>query len=407
MNVKKILIVMAFVLFIFGVGFGLYWVFFRTAPDDLGPANNFNAGNIPNIGNGNVNIVNSNTNVNNRLPWEEYLEEEISPVANGSLTEVSTITDNQVKNSTMGVNGLQYYDTNQQQFYYINDEGKVTLLSDKKFYQVENVTWTNNGEKAILEYPDGSNILYNFKTNKQVTLPYELEDFSFNTNGSQITAKWIGDNEDNNWLIAANDEGSGMFLIEPLGDQSHNTSMNFSPDNQVAAFYRSYIDGERQEIYPIGLHGENFKSFVVNGAGFVSEWSPGGDTLLYSVYNSETDYTPNLWVTKGKTNELGDIKVSLNVSTWPDKCTFYDTDTLYCAVPQGLPRGAGLYPEIANTYPDNFYSINLNNGIKTLLASPIGANGSYSAFNLSVSADGSILYFTDRNTGKLESIRLK
>ena len=152
---------------------------------------------------------------------------------------------------------------------------------------------------------------------------------------------------------------------------------------------------------------ENFKSFKVSGAGFTSEWSPKGTSLLYSVYSESTNYNPNLWVTKGNTSELGDIKVSLNISTWPDKCTFVGENSLYCAVPQGLPRGAGLYPEIANDYLDNFYQINLNSGIKTLLASPVGIEGGYSANNLFVSPDGSILYFTDINSGTLQSIRLE
>ena len=289
----------------------------------------------------------------------------------------------------------------------IDESGNIVSLNDKKFYQVDNVTWAGSGDKAILEYPDGSNILYNFQTNQQVTLPPELEQFSFNKVANQIVAQWIGPDADSNWMIAANDDGSGMYLVEPLGENAHTVEMGFSPDNQVAALHRTYIGLDQQEIYPLGLNGENFKSFKVSGAGFTSEWSPKGTSLLYSVYSESTNYNPNLWVTKGNTSELGDIKVSLNISTWPDKCTFVGENSLYCAVPQGLPRGAGLYPEIANDYLDNFYQINLNSGIKTLLASPVGAEGGYNANNLFVSSDGSILYFTDINSGTLQSIRLE
>ena len=73
----------------------------------------------------------------------------------------------------------------------------------------------------------------------------------------------------------------------------------------------------------------------------------------------------------------------------------------------GLPRGAGLYPEIADRYQDNFYSIDLSTGIKNLIASPVGARGSYSAHNLYTSSDGTKLYFMDKKTGTLQSIRLK
>jgi len=380
MDKKKILLVIGFIIVVFGLGFALYWVFFRSAPP-VTPPDNFNAGNLPDIGQGNVPVVNTNTNDQQGLPWQDFIKDKVADVANGGLTKVTEVDSNEVKGLDSNPQGLQYYDSDDQKFYRINQEGRVEQLSDQLFYQVDEVTWSGNGEKAILEYPDGSNILYNFQTGKQITLPKELEDFSFDSSGSQIAAKWIGPNEEDNWLVAANDDGSGMFLIQPLGDQSNHTFVSFSPDNQVAVMHRKYLDAQRQEIYPIGLHGETFKAFTVNGAGFTYDWSPQGDSMIYSVYNETSNYNPNLWVTNGKTSELGDIKVSLNVATWPDKCTFAGEDGLYCAVPQGLPRGAGLFPEVAESYPDNFYYINLNSGIKTLVASPVGESGSYTARN--------------------------
>ncbi|MBU1202857.1 hypothetical protein KKH39_02335 [Patescibacteria group bacterium] len=410
MNIKKILIVIGFFLFVLGIGFALYWVFFRTAPSIQQPNDNQAIGNLPFIGNGNLNVVNTNGNTNgniNILPWQPYVTDKVSEVANGGLTVVNKITEAEASGVFTGQNGVQFYDSNSQKFYRLDENGNMVELSDEKFFQVDNVTWDRNGGKAILEYPDGSNILYNFTSGQQITLPAEMENFSFNSNGNQIAAKWIGPTDEDNWLVAANDDGSGMFLIEPLGDQSYATSVGFSPDNQVAVLHTKYVDAERQEVYPIGLNGENFKSFKVNGAGFNYEWSPEGSSMLYSVYNQDTNYNPNLWVTKGNTSELGDIKVSLNIATWPDKCTFVGENGLYCAVPQGLPRGAGFYPEVADRYPDNFYYIDLNSGSKTLVASPVGDSGSYNAYNLALSPDGSILYFTDSSTGALQSIRIR
>ncbi|MFA6466743.1 MAG: hypothetical protein WCV71_02705 [Patescibacteria group bacterium] len=406
MDKKKILMVVAFILLVLGLSFALYWVFFRSTPP-VTPPDDFNAGNLPGIGDGNVTIVNQNTNTNNNgLPWQIYVPDKVSDVASGGLTKVDELVNNEVKGLTTSPNGLQYYDTNTQKFYRINENGQIEELSNKAFYKVDTVTWAGNGDKAILEYPDGSNILYNFSTGKQVTLPAEMEDFSFDASNSKIAAKWIGPSEDDNWLVVSNDDGSGMALIEPLGDQTHTTFVGFSPDNQVAVMHSKYVDAQRQEVYPLGLNGESFKSFIVNGAGFDYDWSPEGNSMIYSVYNGDTNYNPNLWVTNGQTSELGDIKVSLNIATWPDKCTFAGEDAMYCAVPQGLPRGAGLYPEIADRYPDNFYYINLNSGTKNLIASPIGASGSYTAHNLFRSPDGSLLYFTD-GSGNLQSIRLK
>lgn len=408
MNIKKIFAIIAFIIFIIGMAFALYWVFFRsisTAPID--DNNNFQPGNLPGIGSGTSTVVDGGGDGNVGLPWEDYFDGKVSKIANGGPTAVTRVVENNVNGVTDGNFGLQYYDEVEQKFYRINEEGRPVVLSDKKFYQVDNVTWDNSGEKAIIEYPDGSNIVYDFRTNKQVTLPAEMEEFSFNSAGNQIVAEWQGGSDENNWIISSNYDGSSKKLIEPLGDQAHNTQIEISPDNQVAALYRKYVDAQRQEVVPIGFNDENYKSFVVNGAGFTSKWSNDGESLIYSVYNSETNYNPNLWVTSGDTGDLGDIKVSLNLQTWPEKCTFTNNNSVICAVPQGLERGAGLFPESANEYPDNFYSVNLDTGAKTLLASPVGQEGRYSAQNLFVSNDGTTLYFTDINTGKLQSIQLR
>jgi len=407
MNFKKILVVIAFVAFVLAIAFALYWVFFRQATT-VGTVEDgsFSPGSIPGIASGTPSTVDPTDN-NTVLPWQEYFDNEVSPVANGGLTEVIKVTDNSVSGITNGNYGLQYYDQNDQKFYRINEQGEPVLMSDDKFYGVDNVTWENTGDKAILEYPDGRNILYNFKTGKQVTLPHEMQEFSFNGAANQIVAEWIGDHEDNNWLVTSNDDGSRLRLIEPIGDQAHNVQAGISPDNQVAALFREYVDDQRQEVYPLGFNKENLKSFVVSGAGFESKWSNDGESLIYNVYNKESNYNPTLWVTSGSTGELGDIKISLNMQTWAEKCTFSGGNNIICAVPQGLPRGSGLVPEIASEYRDNFYRVDMNTGAKTLLASPVGEGGAYSAGNLFVSNDGATLYFTDVNTGILQSIRLR
>lgn len=407
MNIKKILLVVAFVIFVCGMAFALWWVFFRPTPTPNAIDPNFNPGSVPGVdpstGVNNISTTTSQTN----SPWQTIFKEKISQVANGGLTEVKTLNDNKVSGIGKTSDGIKYYDQTKQQFFRINGQGEPELLTDKKFFQVENVLWSPKDDKAILEYPDGMNVLYNFRTNKQVTLPPELASFSFAPSGQQITATWLGDNEEDNWLVVANDDGSALSLLEPIGNEATDVAVGFSPDSQVAALFRESVDLQRQEVYPIGLHGENFRSFVVNGSGFTSNWSPEGNSLLYSVYSESTDYLPNLWVTNGQTSRLGDLKVSLNLATWPDKCTFSGENSLYCAVPQGLPRGAGLYPEIANSYPDNFYRVDLSTGAKTLIASPVGNLGGYTAYNLSVSNDGQFLYFVDQDSGLLQSIRLR
>ncbi|MBP9802096.1 hypothetical protein KBC40_00740 [Patescibacteria group bacterium] len=408
MNWKKILLFIAFFTFVLVMIFALYWVFFRTDKIDPTDPNDFSGGVIPGTDQGGPNIVPEDPEQNSGLPWQNFFDEnKVSTKANGGLTAVTKLSTAEVNGLKSTENGLKYYDKSTNQFFRINAQGKPELLTDKKFYQVENIIWSDRDEKAILEYPDGMNVLYNFRTGKSVTLPVELSNFDFDASGQQITASWLGANAEDNWLVIANDDGSGMRLVEGLADKVKDVQIGYSPDNQVVAMYRKQYDLQRQEVFPITPQGQSLRSFTVQGSGFESQWSPDGASLLYSVYNQETDYLPNLWVTGGKSNNLGDLKVSLNLSTWPDKCTFGGENALYCAVPQGLPRGAGLYPDIADSYNDNFYYIDLNTGTKTLLASPVGEDGSYTAYNLFLSGDGSVLYFTDQSSGSLQSILLK
>mgnify|MGYP002630298716 CR=1 FL=1 len=406
MNSKRILLIVAFIVFVIAMVFALYFVFFKNPiTPSGGEGGEGGGGTLPGIGIGNVSIISTSTTAVDNLPWEQ-IRDKISPVANGGLTAVSKVTDGNIKGLSSSPSGLQFYDADKKQFYKIGANGELEVLDEKKFHNVEKISWSGRGDKAVLEYPDGSNIIYNFTTGKQVSLPQELEDFSFDRSGTALAAEWIdaSGNDDNNWVVLVSEDGVNIDLIEPLGDEAADTAVGFSPDNQVAALYREYIDVQRQEVYPIGVHGENFNAFVVNGAGFTSDWSPKGDSLVYSVYNKESDYLPTLWVTQGNTNSLGSLKVSLNLNTWPDKCTFSGEDTLYCAVPKGLPRGAGLYPEIADDYTDTFYKVNLNSGIQTIIADPIGESLGYNASNLFVV--GNVLYFTDQN-GVLQKINLQ
>ena len=54
--------------------------------------------------------------------------------------------------------------------------------------------------------------------------------------------------------------------------------------------------------------------------------------------------------------------------------------------------------------PDSLYKVDLATGLSTLVAIP---DQQQTMTNLSVSKDGSLLYFTDLNSGKLNLIHLK
>lgn len=344
-----------------------------------------------------------NTGVRPSVPGRG--SESISNSAQGGLTKTQAVTSEPVLNpvSAKNGNGVQYYNQADGKFYRLDANGEVKTLSDQVFHNVENVVWAPDPQKAIIEYPDGSKILYNFSTNKQATLPKHWEDFSFSPDSNQISAKSLALDAENRYLITANEDGSKAKAVEYIGTNDKDVQVNWSPNNQVVATYNKGLDFDRKEVFFVSANGENMKSMVVEGRGFTSKWSTTGEKILYSVYSSSDGLRPRLWIASAQGEAIGANRRSLDLSTWSDKCTFASNDRLYCAVPKNLPKGAGLFPEVADQTNDELYQIDLSTGAQKKIAVP---DGNYNISQIIIPENNNALYFTDKNTGKLYKINL-
>jgi hypothetical protein len=216
--------------------------------------------------------------------------------------------------------------------------------------------------------------------------------------------KSMGQDESNRWLAVVNSDGTQVKGLEPLGDKDDTVFPAWSPNNQVAAVFTEGQDFDNQEAYFVGLNNENFKSTVVPGRGFDPKWSPVGDKLLYSVYSTASDMKPGLWIVDAQGDNIGNNRINLNVNTWADKCSFTDNTNLYCAVPNSLDQGSGLFPELGNNTTDSLYQIDVKTGNKKQIAIP---QGDYTISNVTVTDDNQNLYFTDAKTNKIYKIKLK
>lgn len=311
-------------------------------------------------------------------------------------TAVSQVLTDTVTYPSLNTGGdFRFYNANDGKFYRVLPGGEIKKLSDQVFYNAQKVTWAKNKNSAVIEYPDNSKIVYDFDANKQVTLPKHWQDFSFSADGAQIAAKSIGLDPSNRWLVTINSDGAGAKLIEPMGENADKVIVDWSPSRQVAAFSQTGEPqgGERREVLLIGLNGENFRSIVVEGSGFQPQWSDTGKKLLYSVYSSRSDFKPELWIVDSYGDSIGNNRRLLQLNTWADKCAFGSDDTLFCAVPKDLPTGAGMSRDIAAYNYDDLYKIDLKTGLKN----PISLNDNYNITNISYDADANKILFTDLN----------
>lgn len=316
--------------------------------------------------------------------------------------KTDTISE-QASFATINASGLpQFYNTSDNRFYTVNPAGELITLSNQQFFGVDNVTWSPNGQRAIIEYPDGNNIRYDFSTESQVTLPQHWKNFSFSPSGTEVAAKSIGLDPGNRWLVVSNDDGSKARTIEPLGENGDKVISSWSPNNQSIAFYVDGIDFNRKEVYLIGQNGENFKSLTTEGRGFQPLWAPNGNELVYSVYSADNDFKPSLWVVEAQGDAIGSNRRPLNLNTWAEKCSFNNND-LYCAVPLALERGAGMFPAAAQNTQDLLYKINLSTGQRER----INISTTSSISNISLSADGTYLYYIEGDTNRLKKVKIK
>ena len=415
---KKILLIIGFIVLVLIFGFAIYYLFFLplfappvappvtpppakpTALPTIPPALNINAPIQPGA------IIAPGLPPTVGVPAIPTVPgPALSFTATGGLTSFNTIEPDTTLDPTMAANGkdLVYYDTQNGFIYNLTPDGQKKLLSDLPFKNVEKMTWSPNRQKAIMEYPDGSNTIYDFVQKKNITLPAQWQDFQFSPDNQQIAFKDMRLDPENRYLSISDTNGGNFKQIEPLNNKAADVTITWSPNNEYVGFYREAIDGSRSEVYPIGFNGENFKSFRVEGRDPRYVFAPDGNKLVYSVYSSYSNYNPRLWVINSKPDLLGTGRTDLSIDTWADKCTFASNDVLYCAVPKTLKLGAGFRPDMADTTPDDFYKINVLTNSKELLAQPLFPT---TAEKLILSADGKSLYWLEKGTGQIKQMNL-
>lgn len=412
---KKIIFAVGFIIIAVAAGIGIYYLFFR-APAEVVPEEEVVTppGQLPEI-------------PTEALPGEAVVpgEEElptvgvipetitkieaptgVDTVARGGITSVSTNFPNVAKDVTIaeGQNNPYLYNPRDGFFYEVNTFGTQTKISDKSYPNVDNISWNPNGNQAILEFPDGSNILYDFNTGRQTTLPQSWQEFEFNDQGTKIAFKDVNTNLDYNWLAVSDPDGSRQKYIEPLGNSGERFEVNWSKTGNVVATYYSAKDSTTTEIFLVGQNDENYRSIDARGFGVQAKWVPDGKRMIYNSYSIDTDNKPMLHIVDAYGDRVGYNHNDLGLNTWIDKCTFEGESTMYCGVPKYLPDNAGFQPSVADTIPDYIYKIDLATGAKTIIAEP---EFTYTVDSMEVSQDGKYLYFTDKATGALHYIQLK
>lgn len=415
MDKKKILYIVIFLLVTVLLGWAIYTVFFApdkptpTGPD--GTTSETDPSFFPDSGTSSGgNVVTDPT----ELPFTDTVPSGGNTIGSGSgigsgvfeetprIQQVSTAPV--LSPSHVSGGGAKFYNKEDGKFYTVDSFGNVVALSEKQFFNVENVNWSPKNNESIIEYPDGANIYFDFDTQRQVTLPAHWDDFSFSPQGDKVASKSISIAPENRWLISTNPDGSDIKLLEPMGNNQDKVIVDWSPNQQVVALSNTgqELGDDRIEVLFVGQNKENFKSAIVEGRGLETQWSPEGKRLLHSVYNARNEFKPELWIVGAEGDGIGGNRRLLNVSTWAHKCTMTDERFAYCGVPDELEAGAGFVPQLADSVSDTLYKIDTFTGLKT----EIPTDAFHTIDSIFPSDDGQTIYFTDTSKEGLFKVNL-
>ncbi len=416
MDKKRLLAAGIFLVISILLGYALYRVFFApktptTRTGLTGARTTSTTGTFPSVGQGNttgrINQPNSGLPTNGQTATGQNVTGGNNGITDGSTPQprvTQPVTSRVIGTDVSSQGGVQFYNAQDGRFYRLDSNGNPVPLSDQVFYNVNKVTWSPKKEETIIEYPDGSNIFYNFNTKQQVTLPKHWDEFSFSPDGGKIAAKSLSLAPENRWLLTASPDGSNIKLVEPMGENADKVIVDWSNNQQVVALSRTgeAMGSDRQQVLLVGLNKENFRGLTVEGRGLETQWSPSGGKLLHSVYNAANDFKPQLWVVNASPDNVGENRRLLDVDTWASKCAMADDRFVYCGVPEKLDTGSGFAPDLANSTPDRLYKIDTATGIKT----EIPLDNSHTIGSIKLDTDGKSLYFTDKNQDGLFKVTL-
>lgn len=409
-RLKRLIIIVGFVLAVLGLMVLFWYLFFRPLAGPQPAANenvNVPGGPLPNVN------VNRPMNINGIQPVAVNSTLPVpAEIANGGVTRTTDVSPVPTNAATIAPDGkdIVFYDSDRGKFVRLDPEtGTLTDLVSQKFASVQNVTWSPDSTKAVLEFPDDRKLVYDFSTKKQYTFPTQAQEFSFSADSQQLAYKYLGSTPDEKILVTSDITGNAARSVANIGDKEEQVQVALSPDDRVVGMYREGINGQQQQVVLIGRQQENFKTITTRGRGFQGRWTPDGTKMLYTVYAEATNWNPELYLVRAAGDQIGQGNTDLGIATFVDKCTFNAAGThAYCAVPDALDRGSGLYPEFAAAAKYSFVTINLATAAVTPLAQPVGEQQQqFSVDRVFLTSDERTLYFTDAQTRHVHKLRLR
>lgn len=258
--------------------------------------------------------------------------------------------------------------------------------------------WSPAKDRAAVFYLDQETLrgFLHIGTSSVAILPQDVKSFSWSPDGKSLIYALIKDNKLN--LITADSSGKNQKTTysTPLYD----AQIDWVTADKIS-FQTAPSGLAIGHIFSLSRSSGAFNKIAGPLYGLTSLWSPDGTKVLLSTTNSKGKDLKTTII-----DSTGKIGPGLNIKTLAEKCAWINSKEIYCAVPRII------FPE--TTWPDDYLRGKINPSDSILYINldkkeqrEVLEKQSFDIANLLVSKNKDYLFFVDRNTGSLWSLKLK
>jgi hypothetical protein len=396
MNTRTILIIIAAVVVILGLGVGAYFMFFTSSPGvAVSPGGTLPANGTTGQGNQNQqggsgsNVAGSPVKIAERL-----IKIDSGPVVSGEIV----LDQKSVSSTTPGDISVQYLQRQSGNIYsYLVRAGTLTRISNKTVPGIQSASWLPNGSMAYVRYLSGND----FSIINTYALPANGSNGFFlpqNLNGisvasSSVLALAVSASGATGSLLHTDGTKNGQAFSTPLSM----LSAQFAGKGAYLVYTKpsSTLDGYAYIVDSTG----RFSLAAGPGKGLSALASPSGKWLVVSFMTGTAMQLELVNTTSHET-------ISLPIGTIADKCVWAaDDSVVYCGVPKN-PSSNFAYPDDwyqgAAHFSDQIWKINVTGRYAQLVLDiPTVAKTEVDATALAVDPASQELVFLNKNDGSL------
>ena len=384
MNIlKKIFFASLFIFFISLLFWGIYTISFKKAFFNDSADNK---------------ILSSDPNLNINTKSPEVVNAKIAPVSEEPV--ISPVL-------SLDENNILYYSTSGELKETDLIGSTTKKISDKKITSLLSATWSPDKSKALLKTNAKGYeyfLLFDAQSQKITTLNNNINATTWLGTSDKIIYKYFDPAKRKSSLNISDPNGENW---KKIADLPHDKISFFQvPRSGLVSFWNNGDAYYPTALQSISLLGENLKSLYQSGFGADYLWDSIGSHALVS----QTDAKGGTKMQLGIINYNGGEYKNLGLPTFVSKCAWSkDNKTIYCALPGNIPDNAILpndYKTEKFKTSDTFWKINTETGEKERIVKTDDIAEAYDVSRPFLNSDESLLFFVNKNNGKLYKISL-